>query len=116
LLLVVQPLRNKKIKVMQNEILVITTEQLRVEILKTLQQFFKDKNFTESVTDGASSPYVSKKDAAKLLACSPGTIDNFARAGTLKRAYVGKSVKFLRAEVVQIAQRPAVPRIRSVHH
>jgi len=97
---------------MQNELLVITTEQLRVEILKTLQQFFNDKNFSESVADGASSPYVSKKEAARFLGCSPGTIDNFARAGTLKRAYVGKSVKFLRTEVVQITQRPAAPRIR----
>jgi hypothetical protein len=93
------------------QVVTISTEDLQMEILKTLQQFFKDKNFSESVTDGASSPYVSKKDAAKLLACSPGTIDNFARAGRLSRSYVGKSVKFLRSEVVQIAHGPAVPRI-----
>ncbi len=46
---------------------------------------------------------ISKKSAAHLLSCSNGTIDNFRRSGRLRPFYVGRSVKFDRAEVLGLA-------------
>jgi excisionase family DNA binding protein len=43
-----------------------------------------------------------KSDAAKLLNCSHSTIDNYARAGVLKRHYVGRAVRFKRSDVLGI--------------
>jgi excisionase family DNA binding protein len=52
----------------------------------------------------AGQTYVSKRQAARLLDCSPSTVDNAARAGKLCRHYVGKSVRFLRSEVLGLAK------------
>lgn len=52
----------------------------------------------------AMPPYVSKREAARLLMCSTSSIDNYARAGKLQRCYVGKSVKFNRQAVLDLAQ------------
>ena len=50
--------------------------------------------------------FVSKKQAARLLSCSPSTIDNHARSGKLTRHYVGgKSVRFDRQQVLSLAQK-----------
>lgn len=49
--------------------------------------------------------YVNKRQAARLLSCSPSTIDNHARAGSLTRHYVGKAVRFNRQEVLSLAKR-----------
>lgn len=49
--------------------------------------------------------YVNKRQAARLLSCSPSTIDNHARAGSLTRHYVGKAVRFDRQEVLNLAKR-----------
>ena len=48
--------------------------------------------------------YVSKKEAARLISVCTSTIDNAARAGKLRRHYVGKSVRFLRSEVLELAK------------
>lgn len=54
----------------------------------------------------AGQAFVSKKQAARLLSCSPSTIDNHARAGRLTRHYVGgKSVRFDRLQVLALAQK-----------
>lgn len=47
---------------------------------------------------------ISKTAAAKLLGCSTGTIDNYARSGDLKRFYVGRSVRFYRDQVISMAK------------
>ena len=54
----------------------------------------------------AGQAFLSKKQAARLLSCSPSTIDNHARAGRLTRHYVGgKSVRFDRQQVLSLAQK-----------
>ena len=54
---------------------------------------------------GQASPnYVTKREAARLISVCISTIDNAARAGKLKRHYVGKSVRFLRTEVLELAK------------
>jgi len=54
----------------------------------------------------AGEAFVSKKQAAQLLSCSPSTIDNHARSGKLTRHYVGtKSVRFVRQQVLALAQK-----------
>jgi excisionase family DNA binding protein len=52
----------------------------------------------------AAPPYVSKKEAARLLGVCASSVDNAARAGKLKRHYVGKSVRFDRSEVLSLAK------------
>lgn len=53
-----------------------------------------------SGSDGLELPptfqekYLPKKDAARFLSVCPTTVDNFARAGFLKRYYVGRRVLF----------------------
>lgn len=49
--------------------------------------------------------YISKKQAAVLLSCCASTIDNYARAKTLTRYYVGKSVRFDRKQVLSLAKK-----------
>lgn len=57
---------------------------------------------------GEAGQLISKKEAARLISCSPGSIDNFARSGKIARHYVGKkSVRFDRGEVLALAKRTA---------
>lgn len=53
----------------------------------------------------AGEAYVNKRQAARLLSCSPSTIDNHARAGHLTRHYIGKAVRFDRVQVLNLAKR-----------
>ena len=54
----------------------------------------------------AGEAFITKKQAAGLLSCSPSTIDNHARSGKLTRHYVGaKSVRFDRQQVLALAQK-----------
>ncbi|GEM_PF-1928363 len=57
----------------------------------------------ETKTDSAGV-FISKKQAAALLSCCTSTIDNHARAQTLTRYYVGKSVRFNRQQVLSLAK------------
>jgi len=59
----------------------------------------------DTIPDEAAPPFVSKKEAARLLSCSPSSIDNFGRSGKLTRHYVGgKSVRFERSQVLALAK------------
>lgn len=58
----------------------------------------------DAAQEQAAPPYVSKKEAARLLGVCTSSIDNAARAGKLKRHYVGKSVRFDRSEVLALAK------------
>ena len=58
----------------------------------------------DNVPGQAATPYVSKREAARLISVCPSTIDNAARAGKLKRFYVGKAVRFDRGEVLALAK------------
>lgn len=50
-------------------------------------------------------PYVSKKEAARLIGICVASVDNAARAGRLKRHYINgrRAVRFLRSEVLSLA-------------
>jgi hypothetical protein len=52
----------------------------------------------------AAPPYVSKKEAARLLGVCASSVDNAARRGDLTRNYVGKAVRFDRAQVLNLAK------------
>ena len=49
--------------------------------------------------------FVDKRGAAKLLKCSTGKVDMLAREGRLKKSFVGRSVRFLRSDVLAIFDR-----------
>lgn len=54
---------------------------------------------------GVASPlYASKRESARILGCSQGTLDNYRRAGKLKAYKLGKSVKFLRNDILALAK------------
>jgi excisionase family DNA binding protein len=52
----------------------------------------------------AGQVYVSKREAAHLIGVCSSTIDNAARAQKIRRHYIGKSVRFLRSEVLALAK------------
>lgn len=58
----------------------------------------------EDAPGQAAPPYVSKKEAGRLLGVCASSVDNAARRGDLKRHYVGKSVRFDRAQVLALAK------------
>lgn len=98
---------------MQMEKMVLTTlsrEELQALIIDSLNNCLRHHAAQqpakrEDVTGQAGEAFVSKKQAARLLSCSPSTIDNHARAGHLTRHYVGKSVRFDRQQVLGLAKR-----------
>lgn len=55
-------------------------------------------------TAPAADDLLTKAEAAALLSCSRSTIDNAARAGKLRRHYIGKAVRFTRGEVLALAK------------
>ncbi len=50
----------------------------------------------------AVPPYVSKREAARLISVCQSSIDGYARKGLLKRRYAGKKVLFERSEVLAL--------------
>lgn len=56
---------------------------------------------------GEAGQFISKRAAARLLDCCVSTIDNHARAGRLKRHYIGRAVRFERVQVLGLARAPS---------
>lgn len=83
----------------------LSYEELQTLISETLRKELKQiaPPPQHEETPSEAGQLISKKSAAKLLDCSPGTVDNAARAGLLKRQYIGRSVRFDRAEVLALA-------------
>lgn len=83
-------------------------EGLVIDCLKTFHKYHAPppRHTSNDLPPGeAGSAFVSKRQAARLLSCSTGTIDNHARAGSLTRHYIGKAVRFDRQEVLSLAKR-----------
>jgi len=59
---------------------------------------------SENVPNEAAAPFVSKREAGRLLGVCTSSVDNAARRGDLTRCYVGKSVRFDRAQVLALAR------------
>jgi hypothetical protein len=88
----------------------LSIPELRRIFQQELEQFHKTNlapiPTREEYPGEAEQAFVSKKQAARLLACSPSTIDNHARSGKLTRHYVGKkSVRFERVQVLALARK-----------
>ena len=89
--------------------IVITAEELESIFDNRLRIVFKEftaqtPRHPDTVPGQAAPPYVSKREAARLLGVCPSSVDNAARRGDLKRHYVGKSVRFDRAQVLALAK------------
>ena len=87
----------------------LSIPELRKLFRQELEQFHevhatKQAAYQDNVPGQAAPTHVSKREAARLLGCSQGTVDNFARAGKLKRSYLGKSVRFDRAQVLGLTR------------
>jgi hypothetical protein len=92
-----------------SKLIVITPEELETIFDARLRVALKDfaaqnTRPQENAPGQAAPPYVSKKEAGRLLGVCASSVDNAARAGKLKRHYVGKSVRFDRLEVLALAK------------
>ncbi len=92
---------------MENQIVLMSVpkDELKVlimEAVNTCLKFHKPQPTQQSDTTADHADFLTKKQAAKLLACSSSTIDNYARAGKLSRNYIGKTVRFKRVEVLEL--------------
>ena len=87
----------------------LSIPEFRRLIQQELEQFHKANKAQQlanpdSVPGQAAPPFVSKKEAARLLGVCVSSVDNAARAGKLKRSYFGKTVRFDRTEVLALAR------------
>ncbi|MEO6758205.1 MAG: helix-turn-helix domain-containing protein [Saprospiraceae bacterium] len=88
----------------------LSIPEFRKLIQQELEQFHKanatdhKQRRPDHVSGQAATPYVSKREAARLIGVCTSSIDNHARSGKLKRFYVGKAVRFDRAEVLALAK------------
>lgn len=92
-----------------SKLIVITAEELETIFDARLRVALKDftaqtPRYPDTAPGKAAPPYVSKKEAGRLLGVCVSSVDNAARAGKLKRHYVGKSVRFDRSEVLALAK------------
>ena len=90
---------------------VILMDEAEIEALirkvsaATLAAFKEEIALEDGRTRDAGGEYLDKRGAAKILKCSTGTVDGFARSGRLKKSFVGRSVRFLRSDVLAILDR-----------
>lgn len=90
---------------MMTRIIITTPEELSAMIDERIRLAFK-----YHAPDLVAKPkaedeiFVSKRQAARILSCSVSSVENAARAGKINRHNVGKSVRFLRTEVVALAK------------
>lgn len=83
----------------------LTPDEFRQIVVESIRHCLKtDKPISDNVPGQAAANYVTKREAARLISVCVSTIDNAARAGKIKRHYVGKSVRFLRSEVLALAK------------
>lgn len=93
-----------------SKLIVITTEELesifdtRLKVALERYPPPSKRSQPEDDTGEAGQVFVSKRAAAKILDCCTSSVDNAARAGKLRRHYFGKSVRFLRSEVLALAK------------
>lgn len=78
--------------------------QLKIEEIKDLfrrelENYFLDNPISPPINPETDQPeYISKRKAAKLADVCTSTVDNWARAGKIKRHYFGSAVRFNRVE------------------
>jgi excisionase family DNA binding protein len=84
----------------------LSIPEFRRLIQEELEQY-NSKSMAKNHTSAppADSPFITKKEAAKLISVSPSTIDNAARAGRIKRHYIGSAVRFDRTQVLSLAKK-----------
>ncbi len=95
---------------MQGSTLVVTLtrDELQDLVINSVKAVLANQPaHRDTVPDEAAPIYVNKREAARLLSVCPSTIDNAARAGRLKRNYVGKSVRFERVQVLALTKKTA---------
>ncbi len=101
------PLGQQKLLKMTDKIVLVSIpvddlHNLIAEAVATGLKFHKPQPTQQTDNTVGDAEFLTKKQAAKLLACSTSTIDNYARAQKLSRNYIGKTVRFKRAEVLEL--------------
>lgn len=88
------------------ELIITTRADLQLMILDCMAAALKHHApaTPTAPTAPAADDLLTKAEAAAILSCSRSTIDNAARAGKLRRHYIGKSVRFTRGEVLALAR------------
>ena len=87
---------------MENErmLVTMTEKDLKAIVIQCVEQVLKQTQSQEN-----EPQYINKMQAAKILAVSRSTVENLARAGSIKRHYIGKkAVRYERKEVLDLVQ------------
>jgi excisionase family DNA binding protein len=91
------------------KVILMTAEEVESLVRRvaseTLAVFREEIALEDGKPRDAGGEFVDKRGAAKILKCSTGKVDMLAREGRLKKSFVGRSVRFLRADVLAIFDR-----------
>jgi len=82
----------------------LTPDELRQIIVESVQHCLKAAPPKPETAPLQAAPYVSKREAARLLGLCVSSVDNAARRGDLTPLYVGKAVRFDRVQVLNLAK------------
>lgn len=81
---------------------VIDTEQFFERLESVLESKIQAALHAQQPQAGSDLPeLLSRREAAKFLGVSLGTVDNLARAGLLQKHYLGSIPKFRKEELLQ---------------
>jgi len=79
----------------------LSIQEVRQLLQQELENYFSDNPIKIEKIEPEPDRYITKKEAAKLWGCSVSTIDNYRRAGILKRYRIGSAVRFKRSELLE---------------
>lgn len=86
----------------------LTPDELRQIVVESVRHCLKsEKPAPDNTPAPEATPFITKREAARLISVCQSTIDNYARSKHLTRHYVGKSVRFDRRQVLSLAQKHA---------
>ena len=86
----------------------LTPDEFRQIVVESVRHCLKtERPVPGNAPEQEATPFVTKREAARLISVCQSTIDNHARSKRLTRHYVGKSVRFDRQQVLALAQNPA---------
>ena len=85
-------------KKQMSNLILISKEELKALLADTVTAAIRD-NFPKNEDREELPEYLTRKQVAQYLACSLATVDNYSRAGLLKKVYINGLPRFNRDEV-----------------
>ena len=93
---------------MQNVVFTqLSIPEVRQLFKEELENYFRDNPIIEE-KEQEQETYINKREAASILNCAVSTIDNYRRAGILKRYNLGSAVRFKKSDVIALVEKKQV--------